>query len=35
MSCFADSPVAQALNPSVRLLDSDDVDVAAITAPGT
>jgi hypothetical protein len=35
MSCFADPPVAQALNPSVRLLDSDDVDVAAITAPGT
>jgi hypothetical protein len=31
MSCLADRRVAQALNPSVRILESDDVDVAAVT----
>jgi len=35
MSCLADPRVAQALNPSARILDSDDVDVAAITPPRT
>ena len=32
MSCLADPRVAQALNPSVRIIESDDVDVAAVTA---